>query len=114
MENNNYIVINDPKSNYNAILLNLIFNITVFNIIKMNKDFVYLGYTNHFNDKTKIGKTSCLGSRVSQMNTSYSSHSFCFRLVINIIKDSAIDGTSLEHILHQEYIEDKIEGNAGQ
>jgi len=80
----------------------------------MNKDFVYLGFTDHFNDKTKIGKTSCLGSRVSQMNTSYSSYSFCFRLVINIIKDSAIDGTSLEHILHQEYIEDKIEGNAGQ
>ena len=79
----------------------------------MNKDFVYMGYTEHFNDKTKIGKTSCLGSRVSQMNTSYSSHSFSFRQVINIIKDSAIDGATLEYILHQEYIEYKIKGNAG-
>lgn len=33
-ENNNYIVINDPRSNYNAILLNLIFNISVINNIK--------------------------------------------------------------------------------
>ena len=79
----------------------------------MNKDFVYFGYTNHFYDKTKIGKTSCLGSRVSQMNTSYSSHSFSFHMVINIIKDSAIDGRILERILHQEYEEYKIKGNAG-
>ena len=70
---------------------------------------VYFGQTGHING-VKIGETECLGSRKTQLNTSYSQHSFRYLDVFAVVEGNA---KQLEGFLHKSLERFHISGEAG-